>query len=252
MTQNPLIRALVACFFATLSFFIILQFMPGFWRDFAVSLELPVLFYDIIGFVGVSLIGLTIIALKSNFYGERMGRHPWFIILNTLGAFLHLVSFGHYYNPNGIALDTVYTLVGLYGLAMLIIKKPAPIKNEQKTGPSLTRLLVTVLSVQSVLLLVIWQIWPLVMSVAQDYNETIFHTAGTIAGITMLTCFIGQIFGLINDKTRLFDVIYSIGIWCFIINLSIEFNPYTVALEMVIFLFFFIKLKPAIVKIAQN
>ncbi len=242
----------MALFFATVSFFVILQIMPEFWRNSAGALDLPVLFYDIIGFLGVGLIGLTIIALKSNFYGERMGRHPWFITLNTLGAFFHLISFGHYYNPNGIALDTVYTLVGLYGIAILIIKKPTPITNEGKTGPSLTRLLTVVLSVQSVLLLIIWQVWPYVMSIAQNYDESIFHMAGTIAGITMLTCFIGQIFGLINDKTRLFDVIYSIGIWCFIINLSIEFNPYTVALEMVIFLFFFIKLKPAVVKIAQN
>ncbi len=243
--RNAMAKGFLALIGATVLFLFVLQFMPDVWKRLAERADLPKLFYDVMGFGGLTLIAMTVIALKSGMYGPRADKNPWFISLNTLGAFMHLVSFGHYYNPNGITLDAVYTAVGLYGLINFVALQSRYEVEDVPTGyapPTFTRFLVIVGSVQLVLLAVVWFIWPGVMDVAQQFGEHIFHYAGNVAGIMILTCFFGQMFHLIDYKSWIFTTLYSIGIWGYVVNLTVEFNPYTVALELTLFIFFFYKL----------
>ena len=240
---KSIVQSIIALAISAGLFIGVLQFMPTLWRDLAVMLDLPKGFYDVVGFGGLTLIAFTVILLKNGFYGSNPDKNPWFVGLNALGACLHLVSFGHYYNPNGITLDTVYVLVGVYGLLSIAFSDASKNILEKTDAPSLGRFVLVVGTAQLAILALIWVVWPSVMEFTQQYNTEFFHYAGTLGGISLLACFIGQVLGLINSRSWLYDLIYSIGIWGYIINLSIEFNPYTVALECMLFIFLFVKIK---------
>jgi len=242
---SVVVGGLKALGLATILFVMVLQFMPEIWKSLAEVLNLPRIFYDVMGFGGLTLIAMSVIALKSGIYGSKADKHPWFVGLNMLGGFMHLTSFGHYHNPNGITLDTIYTLVGVYGLLSFFFSskrgEPMELAND---APSMTKFLVVVGAAQMALLGTIWVIWPSVMEFARGFNnEYFFHNAGTVGGITILTCFLGQVLGWVKSRNWMYDLFYSVGIWGYVINLTVEFNPYTVALELLIFIFLFIKLK---------
>lgn len=243
-TMRVVVGGLIALALASMLFVLALEFVPAFWKSLAESLSLPRMFYDAMGLGGLTFIAMSVIALKCGLFGGSADKHPIFIEMNVAGGLMHLVSFGYYYNPNGIALDTIYSVVGLVGLLDYVFISRQECTAPAHDAPALGKFVAIVGGVQLALVGMVWVTWPSVMEVAKAIgNDAFFHYAGMAGGIMILTTFLGQMLGLVDSRSWMFTLAYSIGILGYILNLSVEFNPYTVSLELLIFIFLFYRIR---------
>lgn len=236
------VNAFKALLFSTAMFVLFFQFMPKFWQILAEQAAMPKVAYDVLGFGGLALIGMSVLAMTNGLFGKQGGKNLLFIDINIIGGLMHLMSFGYYYNPNGITLDTCYFLLGLYGRYKVMSEAPVDYQ-EDETAPSITRFCVIVGGALLGYLALVVLLWAGVMEVTSSLNQTLFHQAGLVGGICILTAFAGLMFGWIDGGSLLYKVIYVSGVLCFLTNLSIEYNPFTIALEFVCLTFLFVSLR---------
>ncbi len=225
---------LASLFVATSVFLIFYWFMPELWEKYVVTTGsgCPVVLFNAFGTGGLYGIGMSVILLNCKVFGAEGAHHPVFIIVNTVGAFLHLLSFTYYFNPFGVTLDTLYTLVGIFAWF-----HHRAWKKDWAIGRISWGIVAQIVVVFSVIFVFVWNVWPGVEVFAKATNFP-FHNIGFAGGICILASFIGISKRWIDSQGRVFAVIYVLGCAFYITNLMLDFNPFTVALQSGLIYFF--------------
>ncbi|MEI8130587.1 MAG: hypothetical protein WCG55_03730 [bacterium] len=237
---------LASLFAATSVFLIFYWFMPVLWEKYVVTTGIgyPVGIFNAFGTGGLYGIGMSVILLKCKVFGSEGAHHPIFIIVNTLGGFLHLLSFTYYFNSFGVTLDTLYTLVGIFAWFH---------HRAWKTDWTVQRIswgiLAQIVAVFLVIFVFVWNVWPGVETFARTTNFP-FHNIGFAGGIFILASFIGISKKWIDSHGKVFAVIYVLGCVFYITNLMLDFNPFTVALQSGLIYFFLFPIRIRVPRVA--
>jgi len=241
-TQEP-VRVSAALIVTTLLFAAIYSFIPNIWETTIIpsTSSLPMIFFDIAGSLGVAMICFALLALKADVI-DKNGMFVFFAI-SSLGSFLHLISFSYeaYYNPYGVTLDLVFAAAGIRGM---IKTRGLYYINKDKL-----KLWFSLVAIPLILFMSIYYtIW--ISGWAPQWEHSILEILGWIAGIGILATFIGQNLGWMDVHETWFKNIYLTGVICYVIMLFFgTFNPFTLALESVLIVYFLYPIRNVMQKI---